>query len=94
MKLITALLLTLSINANAACNVYNGTVVCQGNDYRTDSNSPKIYDQDGNYRGNLNGNRYDPNSVSNPYGQYGSKYSPDSINNPYAEPLNNFNYGY
>ena len=36
------------------------------------------------YLGNLNANPYDPDSVSNPYGQYGSKYSPDSINNPYG----------
>ena len=35
---------------------------------------------DGKYLGNLNASRYDPNSVSNPYGQYGSRYSPDSIN--------------
>jgi hypothetical protein len=35
--------------------------------------------------GNLNGNQYDPDSTSNPYGRYGSKYSPDSINNPYGK---------
>ena len=46
--------------------------------------SPSIYSQQGKYLGNLNNNRYDPNSVSNPYGQYGSRYSPDSINNPYG----------
>lgn len=39
----------------------------------------------GKYLGDLNGSRYDPNSVNNPYGQYGSKYSPDSINNPYGQ---------
>lgn len=39
----------------------------------------------GKYLGTLSNNRYDPNSVSNPYGQYGSKYSPDSINNPYGQ---------
>ena len=48
--------------------------------------SPSIYDsQTGEYLGNLNNNKYDPNSVSNPYGQYGSKYSSQSINNPYGE---------
>ena len=36
------------------------------------------------YLGNLSSNRYDPNSTSNPYGQYGSPYSPNSINNPYG----------
>lgn len=37
------------------------------------------------YLGDLDSNRYNPNSVNNPYGQYGSKYSSDSINNPYGE---------
>jgi hypothetical protein len=39
----------------------------------------------GRYLGNVNSNPYDPNSISNPYGQYGSPYSPDSINNPYGQ---------
>ena len=52
------------------------------NPYAT--NPPKIYDQNGQYRGNLSTNPYDPNSVSNPYGQYGSPYSPNSLNNPYG----------
>lgn len=39
----------------------------------------------GKYLGTLSNNRYDPDSVSNPYGHYGSKYSPDSINNPYGQ---------
>lgn len=43
-----------------------------------------IVDQYGGYHGNANGNPYDPNSVSNPYGRYGNRYSPDSINNPYG----------
>ena len=46
--------------------------------------SPRIYAPDGTYLGKLNANRYDPESVSNPYGTYGSKYSPNSINNPYG----------
>lgn len=40
---------------------------------------------DGTYLGKVNGNQYDPNSVSNPYGQYGSRYSQDSVNNPYGQ---------
>jgi hypothetical protein len=52
------------------------------NPYAT--NPPKIYDQNGQYHGNLSTNPYDPNSVSNPYGRYGSPYSPDSLNNPYG----------
>ena len=54
------------------------------NQYGNDANSPKLYNSQGQYHGNLNSNQYDPNSVSNPYGQYGSKYSPNSINNPYG----------
>jgi hypothetical protein len=45
---------------------------------------PKLFDGNGKYRGEVSNNRYDPNSISNPYGKYGSKYSPDSINNPYG----------
>ena len=52
------------------------------NPYATDA--PKIYDQQGNYRGRLSNNPYNADSTSNPYGRYGSKYSPDSINNPYG----------
>lgn len=44
-----------------------------------------IYGNDGTYLSNLSANKYDPNSTSNPYGQYGSKYSPNSINNPYSK---------
>ena len=46
--------------------------------------SPYMVSQSGQYLGNLSANRFDPNSVSNPYGQYGSRYSPTSINNPYS----------
>ncbi len=42
-------------------------------------------DGQGKYLGNLNSNRFDPNSISNPYGRYGSPYSPDSVNNPYGQ---------
>ena len=44
----------------------------------------RIYGQDGTYLGRLNANRYDPESVANPYGRYGSPYSSTSINNPYS----------
>ena len=48
--------------------------------------SPIIVDpSSGKYLGDLNNNRFAPNSVSNPYGRYGSQYSPDSINNPYGQ---------
>ncbi len=52
------------------------------NPYATDA--PKLYDQNGNYKGRLSNNPYDPDSTSNPTGRYGSKYSSDSINNPYG----------
>lgn len=47
-------------------------------------NSLKLYDQQGQFRGNLNNNPYDADSIANPHGRYGSKYSSDSINNPYG----------
>ena len=70
------------------------------NPYATDA--PRLYDQQGAYRGNLSTNQYDPDSVSNPYGQYGSPYSPDSLNNqsgagnPYrsASPNNPYGHGW
>lgn len=40
--------------------------------------------QTGKYLGNLGGNKYDPNSTSNPYGEHGSKYG-NTINNPYSQ---------
>lgn len=38
----------------------------------------------GKFLGNLSANRFDPNSVNNPFGRYGSQFSPDSINNPFG----------
>jgi len=61
-------------------------------DFRNDFNSPKIYAPDGQYLGNLNSNRFDPNSVSNQFGRYGNQFSPDSVNNqfsPYGNPFSN-----
>jgi hypothetical protein len=54
------------------------------NPYGNSFNSPKLYDNQGGYHGNLNANPYDSNSVANPYGRYGSPYSSGSINNPYG----------
>ena len=61
-----------------------GYVIPGPNPYGTTRDSFHITAPDGSYRGNLNTNQYDPNSVANPYGRYGSQYSPDSVNNPYA----------
>ncbi len=74
-------------NANSINNPYgkygseysNNSV---NNPYATDT--PKLYDSEGNYRGKLSSNPYDPDSISNPYGTYGNPYSSDSINNPYG----------
>lgn len=46
---------------------------------------PSLVGEDGTYLGTLSSNRYDPNSISNPYGRYGSRYSADSVNNPYGK---------
>jgi len=46
--------------------------------------TPYIVARDGTYLGNLSANRFDPNSVSNPWGQFGSPYSPTSINNKFS----------
>ena len=62
-----------------------------GNKYSNDSwtnpyanNPPKIYDSNGNYKGQFSTNPYLKDSISNPYGKYGNPYSQDSINNPYG----------
>lgn len=53
---------------------------------RRSSSSPQLRSRDGEWKflGNLNANRFDPDSVSNPYGRYGSPFSPDSVNNPFG----------
>ena len=52
--------------------------------------APRLFDQEGNYRGKLSTNSMDPDSISNPLGRYGSSLSPDSLNNPLGagNPLN------
>jgi hypothetical protein len=67
-----------------ALAISGGAQAQYGNPYGNDSNSVRLYSSGGKYLGNLNDNRYDSNSVSNPYGRYGSQYSSDSINNPYG----------
>jgi hypothetical protein len=69
----------------AAALIAAATPAMAQTDFRNDYNSPKIIAPDGQYLGNLNNNRYDPNSIANPYGQYGSRYSPNSVNNPYGQ---------
>lgn len=57
----------------------------QGAKNRYTTQGGKIIGSDGTYLGKLNANRYDPESVANPYGKYGSRYSSTSINNPYSQ---------
>ena len=59
-------------------------------DFRTGANSPRIYAPDGTYLGNLNSNKFDPNSISNSFGRYGNKFSPDSVNNKFGRYGNPF----
>ncbi len=46
--------------------------------------SPVLEADDGTYLGRVNKNRYDPESISNPFGRYGSRFSKDSVNNPFG----------
>lgn len=41
-----------------------------------------VYDSKGNFRGNIGGNPYDADSISNPYGTHGNSMSADSVANP------------
>jgi len=75
-KMYTFLLLLFSIVA--LMFVFSSAVAYAG--------PPILIDpQTGKYLGTLSANPYDPDSVSNPTGQYGSPYSQDSINNPVGE---------
>ena len=47
-------------------------------------NSGALYDADGNFKGNLNRDPSDYDSVFNPYGYYGNPYNYDSVWNPYG----------
>jgi hypothetical protein len=46
--------------------------------------APRLYDQEGNYRGRLSVNPFDQESISNPFGRYGSPFSSDSVNNTFG----------
>ena len=52
------------------------------NPYAT--NPPQIYGADGKYLGKLSTNKYDYESIANPYGPYGSKYG-NNLVNPYSQ---------
>lgn len=90
--------LTMALTTSVSAQTYLGNLTANpylpkapsqpantfNNPYGGSHDSPKLYDSQGNFRGNLNSNKYDPDSVANPYGRYGSRYSNDSINNPYG----------
>ena len=46
--------------------------------------APRIYASDGTYLGKLSSNRYDQESISNPYGRYGNPYG-NTLANPYSK---------
>ena len=95
---ITMAVVAITLSTNATAQTYLGNLTANpylpkappqpantfNNPYGGSHDSPKLYDSQGTFRGNLNSNKYDPDSVANPYGRYGSQYSPDSINNPYG----------
>lgn len=95
---ITMAVVAITLSTNATAQAYLGNLTANpylpkappqpantfNNPYGGSHDSPKLYDSQGNFRGNLNSNKYDPDSVANPYGRYGIQYSPDSINNPYG----------
>jgi hypothetical protein len=81
--------------------VFGNTIIHKSEMTQVMDNSPALYDMNGTYRGRLNVNRYDPDSISNPYGRYGNSYSPESLNNRFgagsrfnpAGSINNFHRG-
>jgi hypothetical protein len=82
-KIIAFLAVAFAISGNATAHAQN--LDLNQNPYGNSSDSPRLYAPDGQFLGNVNANRYDPDSIANPYGQYGSPYSPNSINNPYGQ---------
>lgn len=54
------------------------------NQFGTYQNSVHLYSPNGQFRGDLNSNPFDPDSVSNQFGPYGNPFSPDSVNNPFG----------
>ena len=47
--------------------------------------APRIYSTEGEYVGKFSRNRYDHESLSNPYGRYGHKYGSNSLLNAYGK---------
>ena len=49
------------------------------------TNPARVVSPTGEYLGTTSSNKYDSESINNPYGRYGSKYSSESVNNPYGK---------
>jgi hypothetical protein len=89
MKYLILLLFPVIANANCFYDMYGNATCIETSsptvyDFRDSSNSPQIY-ENGQYRGNINNNSYDQNSINNIYGPYGNPYSGKSVNNPYRK---------
>lgn len=73
-----------STSPNNAFGVYGNPFSDQSAPNPSATNAPKLYDQQGNYRGKLSANPYDTDSTGNPNGRYGNPFSPDSLNNAFG----------
>ena len=69
---------------NNAFGVYGNPFSNQSATSPFATDAPRLYDQQGNYRGKLSANPFDPDSTSNAYGRYGNPFSPDSLNNSFG----------
>lgn len=53
-----------------------------------------LYADDGRYLGRVNGNRFNPDSINNPFGRYGNRFGLNSVNNPFGPYGNRFSSQY
>ena len=72
------------MNQSNKTNSYTPHRTAKRNAYSQVGNQSYPSNDNSGYLGKLSSNQYDPESVSNPYGQYGNSYSPTSVNNPYG----------
>ena len=63
----------------------SGLYGCAGSGMaQVDGGPPMVFAPDGKYLGDLDGNPYNRNSISNPYGKYGTPYG-NTVTNPYGK---------
>ena len=84
--ILVPLTVQLEYLANLSANESDPNLIA--NHYRNQSptkpyaiDAPRLYNQDGHYRGKLSTNQYNPNWVSSFYGRYGNPYSSEWLNN-------------